>query len=160
MQWEYKSKDDKEHYGLPLISKRQQHKYLLQWTHLWSDFKFKSRANWNLLEEEWAFLLAHELHYKPLNKAWALSFRYLIFDSPSFASRIYAYEPDVMHAFYVPFHYGEGQRLSSVFKYKFRNLTFNLKLAQTLYYDDTPIKSGSVEGSRLSEIKLAVKWIL
>ena len=37
-QWENKSKDDKEHYGLPLISKRQQHKYLLQWT---QNFEFK-----------------------------------------------------------------------------------------------------------------------
>ena len=44
--------------------------------------------------------------------------------------------------------------------YKFRSLTFNLKLAQTLYYNDTPIKSGSVEGNTWTEIKLALKWVL
>ncbi|MBL6663725.1 MAG: helix-hairpin-helix domain-containing protein [Flavobacteriales bacterium] len=159
-QWENKTKDDKEHYGLPLISKRQQHKYLLQWTYDWDNYRFKSRVNWNHLENERAYLLAQEMHYRPVNKAWSLSFRYLIFDSPSFASRIYAYEPDVMHSFYIPFHYGEGQRISTVFKYKFRSLTFNLKLAQTLYYDNTPIKSGSVEGNTLTEIKLALKWVL
>ena len=55
---------------------------------------------------------------------------------------------------------GRGERISTVFKYKFRSLTFNLKLAQTLYYNDTPIKSGSVEGNTLTEKKLALKWVL
>ena len=54
----------------------------------------------------------------------------------------------------------EGQRISTVFKYKFRSLTFNLKLAQTLYYNYTPINSGSVEGNTWTEIKLALKWVL
>ena len=49
---------------------------------------------------------------------------------------------------------------SAFFKYKFRSLTFNLKLAQTLYYNDTHIKSGSVEGNTWTEIKLALKWVL
>ena len=83
-----------------------------------------------------------------------------MFDSTSFASHIYACEPDVMHSFYIPFHYGEGQRISTVFKNKFRSLTFNLKLAQTLCYNVKPIKSGSVEGNKWTEIKLALKWVL
>lgn len=44
--------------------------------------------------------------------------------------------------------------------YKFRSLTFNLKLAQTLCCNNTPIKSGSVEGNTWTEIKLALKWVL
>ena len=91
---------------------------------------------------------------------WGISLRYLLFDTPSFSSRIYAYEPDVMYSFSVPFHYGEGQRISTVFKYKLQKMTLNIKLGQTLFYDNTQVKSGSVEGHKSTEVKLVLKWIL
>ena len=63
-------------------------------------------------------------------------------------------------AFKFLFIHGKGQRISNVIKYEFRSLTFNLKLAQTLYYDNRPIKSGSVEGNTLTDINTALKWVL
>jgi len=89
-----------------------------------------------------------------------LLFAHSLFDTPSFSSRIYAYEPDVMYSFSVPFHYGEGQRISTVFKYKLQKMTLNIKLGQTLFYDNTQVKSGSVEGHKSTEVKLVLKWIL
>jgi hypothetical protein len=58
------------------------------------------------------------------------------------------------------FHYGEGQRISTVFKYKLQKMTLNIKLGQTLFYDNTQVKSGSVEGHKSTEVKLVLKWIL
>jgi hypothetical protein len=57
-------------------------------------------------------------------------------------------------------HYGEGQRISTVFKYKLQKMTLNIKLGQTLFYDNTQVKSGSVEGHKSTEVKLVLKWIL
>jgi len=156
-QYENKSKDVADNYGLKAVESPEQLKYVLQWKYILNDFYFKNRIAWNNIDDELGYLMLQEINYKPLDKYWSISLRYLLFDTPSFASRIYAYEPDVMYSFSVPFHYGEGQRISTVFKYKFRSLTFNLKLAQTLFYDNTAIKSGSVEGNTWTEIKAALK---
>ena len=159
--YEIKPNDETDDYGLKTIGNSQQLKCVMHWKYIMGDFNLKSRIAWNaLFEEEVGVLMAQELNYKPLQKPWGISLRYLLFDSPSFASRIYAYEPDVMYSFSVPFHYGEGQRLSAVLRYKIKNVTLNAKLAQTLYYDNTEVKSGSVEGNKSTEIKLVLKWVL
>lgn len=159
-QYENKSKDKVDDYGLKAVESRQQLKYLLQWKYILSDFNFKNRIACNAIDNEKGYLMVQEVNYKPLEKRWGISLRYLLFDTPSFSSRIYAYEPDVMYSFSVPFHYGEGQRISTVFKYKLQKMTLNIKLGQTLFYDNTQVKSGSVEGHKSTEVKLVLKWIL
>jgi hypothetical protein len=159
-QYENKSKDEVDDYGLKAVEGRQQLKYLLQWKYILSDFNFKNRIACNAIDNEKGYLMVQEVNYKPLEKRWGISLRYLLFDTPSFSSRIYAYEPDVMYSFSVPFHYGEGQRISTVFKYKLQKMTLNIKLGQTHFYDNTQVKSGSVEGHKSTEVKLVLKWIL
>jgi len=48
-----------------------------------------------------------------------------------------------------------------LFKYRFnKHLTFNFKLAQTVYFDETPIRSGSVKGDRITDFKVLNKYVL
>lgn len=84
-----------------------------------------------------------------------------LFDTPNYSTRIYVYEPYVLYSFSVPAFYGEGQRIVGVLKCKInRQLSLNFKIAQTLYYDNTPIRSGSIKGDKLTDFKILVKYVL
>ena len=41
-----------------------------------------------------------------------------------------------------------------------RQLSLNFKIAQTQYYDNTPIRSGSIKGDKLTDFKILVKYVL
>ena len=158
--YESKTNNEADDFGLQSVNNTRQLKFVFQWKYNMGDLNLKNRIAWSAVNKDMGHLMSQDLSYKPLEKPFALSLRYVLFDTPSFASRIYAYEPDVMYSFSVPFHYGEGQRLSAVLRYKIKNVTLNAKLAQTLYYDNTDIKSGSVEANKSTEIKLVLKWVL
>ena len=53
------------------------------------------------------------------------------------------------------------KRGDKLLKYRFnKHLTFNFKLAQTVYFDETPIRSGSVKGDRITDFKVLIKYVL
>ncbi len=160
LKYELKNQNLNDDVGLSEIDIRKQLNGFVQTKYIMSHFNFKSRVNWNRQDEEMGYLLAQEMSYRPFEKPWSITARFVVFDTPSFASRIYAYEPDVMYSFSVPFHYGEGRRTAVVAKYKFNNVTLNVKLAQTQYFDRTPVKGGRVQGNKSTEVKLVLKWVL
>ena len=41
-----------------------------------------------------------------------------------------------------------------------RQLSLNFKIAQTQYYYNTPIRSGSIKGDKLTDFKILVKYVL
>lgn len=55
-------------------------------------------------------LLCHDIAYKPAGKPYSLTFRYVLFDSDDYNSRISVYENDVLGAFSIPNFSGAGQR--------------------------------------------------
>jgi hypothetical protein len=112
-------------------------------------------------QNDWGYLMLYDIKYKPLESNWSYSLRYLLFDTPNYSTRIYVYEPDVLYSFSVPAFYGEGQRIVGVLKCKInRQLSLNFKIAQTQYYDNTPIRSGSIKGDKLTDFKILVKYVL
>lgn len=56
------------------------------------------------------YLLCHDVSYKPEGKPYSLTFRYALFDSDDYYSRICIYENDVLGAFSIPSLYGHGSR--------------------------------------------------
>ena len=159
IQWESKLAEQNDDKGLASIIRQNQIKIRSQISSKFNDFGLKSRLSWNFYDSQWGYLIHQDISYKPLEKRWALIFRFQLFDTPSYSTRIYAYEPDVLYTFSVPSFYGEGQRIVGVLKYKFTNKwTVNLKLAQTNYFDNTPIRGGSVQGHALTEFKLLMRW--
>ena len=57
------------------------------------------------------YLLCHDIAYKPVGKPYGLTFRYALYGSDDYYSRISVYENDVLGAFSIPNLYGRGSRL-------------------------------------------------
>lgn len=158
IQYENKLKDITDYIGLKSNHEISHLKLLSQLDYKWQELKFKSRIAVNHVDNQWGYLIFQDMNYKSLESKWGLVLRYMLFDTPNFSSRIYTYEPDVLYAFSVPSFYGQGQKSVIVFKYKFsRNWMFNFKFSQIYFFDNTPIRSGSVNGNKLTEYKLLVK---
>ena len=55
--------------------------------------------------------VCHDISYKPPEKPYSLTFRYALFDSDDYYSRVSVYENDVLGAFSIPSLYGRGSRV-------------------------------------------------
>lgn len=126
-----------------------------------NDFVLKSRVEWNAYNASNGYLLFQEVAYKPLESKWTAKFRYALFETTDYDSRIYAYEPDVLYAFSVPAHYGSGQRYLLLVKYRFhRKLSAWFRFSETAYFDRNTVKSGweEIDGNKLTEVKVLLRY--
>lgn len=109
---------------------------------------------------EKGFLFYQDIVYKPAGKV-SSTLRYVIFDTDSYQSGIYAYENDVLYASSVPSYFYRGMRY-----YLIINFQVNKKLKAWFYFSQTQYSNrecvGSglnrIEGERKSEIKLQVQY--
>ena len=67
------------------------------------------------------YLVCHDIAFKPPNKPYSLTFRYALFDSDDYNSRISIYENDVLGAFSIPNLSGLGTRVYLLGKIKLFN---------------------------------------
>lgn len=109
---------------------------------------------------EFGYLLAQDIRVSPHQWPLTVSFRYAIFDTPSWNSRIYAYESDMLYSFSVPAYYSKGTRLLVLLKYFPKPwIDFWLRYAQTYYSDMDEIGQGAdlISGNTRSEVKAMVR---
>ena len=88
------------------------------------------------------------------------SLRYALFDCPSYDSRIYAYENEILYSYSIPAYYGTGSRLYAMTRITAgKHLDFWVRYAQTWYTDRTSIGSGleQIQGNLKSEVKLQMR---
>jgi hypothetical protein len=105
---------------------------------------------------EAGYLIYQGILVKPLEKAWSLNFRYLLFDTDSYDTRMYTFEQDVPYAYSVPSFYGKGSRFYMMFNSKLNShLSLILRFSQTWYSDRNVISSGpdEINGNKKSDIK-------
>jgi hypothetical protein len=110
-------------------------------------------------ESERGYLLYQDIIYKPGHLPLQLTFRYALFSTEGFYSRIYVYENDVRYAFSVPAYSGNGQRIYGMLKVAVGDwLDIWFRLATTIYADRRSIGSGGdkIEGNTKTEAKLQV----
>ncbi|MDA3816545.1 MAG: helix-hairpin-helix domain-containing protein [Prolixibacteraceae bacterium] len=98
---------------------------------------------------------------KPLPKL-KFNARFAWFNTSNFDSRIYAYENDVLHYFYIPAFFSKGLRYYLNMKYELSS-KFNIyfKIAQTYYLADSfEIGSGNaaIEGNKRTDLKVHLKY--
>jgi len=106
------------------------------------------------------YLIYQDVLWRPSKLPVSLTFRYALFSTHSWNSRIYAYENDVLYAFSVPAYYGNGQRIYLIAKITAgRNLSIWLRLSQSTWYDRNTISSGADEitGNHKTEIKVQAR---
>jgi len=109
---------------------------------------------------EMGYLIYQGILLKPIEKGWSLNLRYLLFDTDSYDTRMYAFEQDVPYAFSVPAFFGKGSRFYIMLNSRLnRNLSVILRFAQTWYSDRNVISSGldEINGNKRSDIKAVLQ---
>lgn len=101
-------------------------------------FRLKSRVELSDFSKgesgEKGFLISQDLIFKSMNVPVSLALRFAIFDTESYAARIYAYEHDVLYSFSVPAYFRSGTRMYVNIRYKLSSsLDLWLRWAQSKY---------------------------
>ncbi|MEI6852569.1 MAG: helix-hairpin-helix domain-containing protein [Bacteroidota bacterium] len=111
-------------------------------------------------EAEWGYFLAQDIRYRSRKSPLAVSLRFSVFDTPSYNSRIYIYENDVLYAYSLPSLYDRGIRYYVLLQCQLgRHVDLWLRFAQTSYNNKTLISSGpnEIKGSTQTEIKAQIR---
>jgi len=106
---------------------------------------------------ETGYLVYQDVIYKPKSSPFSFSFRYGLFDTDSYSSRIYAYENDVLYSFSIPAYYNRGVRTYLTTRYQFRKgIDLWLRYAITYFENIDTIGSGleEIECNHRSDIKI------
>ena len=105
-------------------------------------------------------LVAQGLQLRPVESI-SLDARVAIFDTDDYASRIYAYERDLLYSFSVPALYGEGRRSYVLLRYEpTSSLTIEAKYGVTWYPRRRTLGSGlnATDGPASREVRLQLRW--
>ncbi len=129
-----------------------------------SDFLIKSRVEHVLYSlggiTHKGFAVYQDFRYAPKKHPFALTFRYALFDTDNYDTRIYVYENDVLYASSFPSYYYKGSRAYVLLRYRLsRNIDFWIRYAQTYYNDRFVIGSGldEIQENVKSEIKAQIR---
>lgn len=130
------------------------------------NIRLKSRLEYLLYQlggsqKEDGLLVYQDLQYKSRNSPLSFTFRFAVFETDSYNSRIYAYENDVLYAFSIPAYYSKGSRFYVLTKYHVsRGIDLWLRYAQTFYSDKDRIGSGKeeIDGNTKSDVKMQLKF--
>jgi len=111
--------------------------------------------------KEYGILIYQDMEYKVMSAALSANFRLAWFSTPSYNTRIYAYEDDVLYASGSGLYSGEGFRTYLNLKYRLtRRLYFWSKIA--VYYYPGQLTTGTgldeISGNKKSEIKLQLRY--
>jgi hypothetical protein len=108
---------------------------------------------------EQGYMIYQDVLWRPQKLPVDITFRYAIFSTDSYNSRIYTYESDVLYAFSIPSYFGHGQRVYLMLKYEWKNyLDIWFRIGRTAYDDNQKVGSGTneIEGNHKTEVKVQV----
>jgi hypothetical protein len=131
----------------------------LPWLKLQSRIEIVKRQSPDKAGEK-GYIIFKGIQVKPLEKDWSVSFRYDLFETDSYDTRLYTYEQDVPYSFSVPSFSGKGSRF---YLYYTTNITKKiaviLRFAQTWYSDRNVISSGldEINGNKKSDVKAVLR---
>jgi len=109
---------------------------------------------------DFGYLLYQDILYRPPSFPIDATFRYALFSTDSYDSRIYTYENDVLYAFSVPSYFYTGQRWYLMLKLRIGNrVAIWLRYARTTYFNKRSIGSGNdlINKNHKSEVKVELK---
>lgn len=127
--------------------------------------KLKNRVEYIVWKEkgksaENGFLVYQDVIYDPLSFPFSFTFRYGLFDTESYNSRIYAYENDVLYSYSIPAYYYRGMRTQLTVRYSpIRNIDIWIRYAQSYYDNRRTIGSGlnEIDGNSKSQVRVQVR---
>lgn len=111
-------------------------------------------------ETEWGYLVYQDFQFRPTAIPLVATLRLAAFDTDSWATRIFAYEPDILYAFSIPAYHKQGLRTALVLSYDISNrITAWFKIANSFYNDNDGIGGGLdfIDGQNRTEVKTQVR---
>lgn len=111
-------------------------------------------------QDDFGYMVYQDVIYKPKLSKFSFNGRIAYFNTEGFDTRIYAYESDLTYEYFVPFFADNGWRYYANLKYYYnRNITFELRAAQTNYLDRLSIGSSGneIDGSTQTQVKAQAK---
>lgn len=132
-----------------------------------SDVKLKSRieyvnVNQTNSPDETGVAFFQDIIYKRMKFPFTLTARYAVFDTKGYASRVYAFENEVLYGYSVPALYYKGQRAYLLVNWDItRNFEIWFRVAQTLYDNQKVISEGSlnqINNNSKTDLKVQVRF--
>ncbi len=151
---------------IEVLLDKAQNNYRFQYGHKLSDaLSIRTRLEYTEVfftgrEKEQGFLMYQDIVWKPKEYPVSLTFRYALFDTDSYDSRLYAFENDVLYYYAIPSFYDRGTRVYGIFRYQFKkNFDLWVKYSQSLYNNRTTINSGlnEIQGNKKSELRIQLR---
>jgi hypothetical protein len=122
--------------------------------------QLRTRMEWTFYnipgEDQRGFLVYQDVVYSPIESPWTFSARVNLFDTDDYDTRVYTFENDLIYYYAIPAFSDRGSRFYINVRYKgIRNLTADVKFAQTRQLDVTSIGSGNdeIQGNVRSEFR-------
>ena len=125
----------------------------------------RSRIEWTEYKREGnevqqGFLMYQDVIYRPKDSPFDLTFRYALFDTDGYDSRLYAYETDVLYFYSIPALSGRGSRYYLVGRYTVKKgIDVWVKWARWHYLSQDLLSSGLdlIEGPIRTDIRLQLR---
>ena len=107
-------------------------------------------------------LIYQDVVYSTLEKPFSFSFRYALFDTENYDTRIYAYEQDVLYFYSTPAYYGRGSRIYLSARYKgIKKIDIWLKVGRFYRPHSFKISSGlnEISGNKQTEVRMQIRLV-
>ena len=107
-------------------------------------------------------MIYQDVSFKKVGKPIEVSFRYGLFETDSYDTRIYTYENDVLYSFSIPAFYEKGSRVYLMIDYNItRKLELWARIGQTVFYNKNITSEGAINeinGPAKTEVKLQIRY--
>lgn len=110
---------------------------------------------------EFGYLVYQDIDYSPMFSKITGNLRIAYFDTPSYNSRIYAYEDDVLYSFAFGMYSGKGFRTYLNLKYNLaKKLNIWTRYALFIYKDVKTVGTylDEIQGNKKSEVKIQLRY--
>lgn len=107
------------------------------------------------------FMVSEQLTWQ--HRQWQLNAIAAYFNTDDFASRLYLYERQMAHEYYMPSYFGRGLHLAALATWQpLSRLSLSARLAYTNYSDRDIIGTGlqQINGSYVTDLDLQLRWRL
>lgn len=118
------------------------------------------KTNEEGLPTENGYLVFQDVTWKKMGVPCTVTFRYALFQTDSWSTRLYAYENDVLYSYSIPAYYGKGARIYGIFKFDVRrNIDVWFRIAQWTFTDRDQISSGdsAITGFRKTDCTVQLR---
>lgn len=141
--------------------------YRLEWNwKLNTKFNFHQRTEITqyqkgIQQKEIGIMIYQDVNYAPTSSKLSVNIRFAWFNTPSYNSRIYAYENDVLYGSGSGQYSGKGVRTFMNIRYRpIKKIDIWFRYGLYMYQDVKTIGSGldEIEGSSKSEVKIQIRY--